>query len=48
MCSRKWLTPASVVGLVARAGADEEAQGRRMGLAVALGHDLQAVGQNVT
>ena len=34
-------------GLVAGAGADEEAQGRRVGLAVALGHDLQAVVQDV-
>ena len=33
------------VGFVAGAGIDEEAQGRRMGLVVALGHDLQAVGQ---
>ncbi len=33
------------VGLVAGAGLDEKAQGRRMGLGVALGDDLQAVGQ---
>ena len=36
-----------LVGLVAGAGLDEEPQGRRIGLGVALGDDLQAVGQNV-
>ena len=33
------------VGLVAGAGLHEEAQGRRVGLVVALGDDFQAVGE---
>ena len=36
-----------LVGLVAGAGLDDEPQGRRVGLGIALGDDLQAVGQDV-
>ena len=36
-----------LVALVAGAGLDNEPQGRRVGLGVALGDDLQAVGQGV-
>ena len=46
MCSRKWLTPASSA-VSSRAGANEETQGRGIGLAVALGDDFQTVFQNV-
>ena len=37
-----------LVGLVAGAGLDDEPQGRRVGLGIALGDDLEAVGQNVS
>ena len=35
------------VALVAVAGLDDETQGRRIGVRIALGHDLQPVGQDV-